>query len=125
MDHITIIFEQDNTKTTLIVRSKNGAKPTSHNYNIIPQIPVDSTLELLNLERVPFNELVPQFKQIKLGDKLIGQMCSICHDNFKEKEFKRELTCKHSFHKKCVDKWLKTNLSCPFCRTQIGGECNK
>ncbi len=122
MDHITIIFEQDDVKTTLIVRSKNGSKPSSNNYNIVPQIPVDSTLDLLDLERVPYNELVPKFKQIKIGDKLIGQLCSICQENYKPKEYKRELNCKHIFHKKCIDKWLKSNLSCPFCRHLISSK---
>jgi len=108
-----IIFEQDNVKTTLIVRSKNGIKPSSNNYNLVPQIPINSTLELLGLERVPYNELVPKYKQIKNGDKLIGQSCPICQDEYRPKEYRRELSCKHIFHKKCIDKWLKSNLSCP------------
>lgn len=120
MDHITIIFEQNNVKTTLIVRGKNGSKLNANNYSIIPQIPVDSTLDLLNLERVPFNELVPKHKQIKIGDELIGQTCSICQEHYEIREYKRELACKHFFHKKCIDKWLKNNLSCPFCRHLIG-----
>jgi hypothetical protein len=119
MENITIIFEQDNVKTTLIVRSKNGSKPSSNNYNLIPQIPVDSTLELLGLERVPLKELIPKYKQIKFGDSIIGQTCSICQDEYKPKEYRRELNCKHSFHKKCIDKWLKNHLSCPFCRSNI------
>ncbi len=124
MDYITIIFEENDVKTTLIVRSKNGIKPTSNNYNIVPQIPVDSTLDLLDLERVPFNELVPKYKQIKIGDILLGQYCSVCQEDYKVKEYKRELICKHSFHKKCIDKWLKNNLSCPFCRVKIGESKN-
>ena len=125
MDNITIIFDQDNIKTTLIVRSKNGSKPSSNNYNLVPQIPVDSTLELLGLERVPLRELVPKYKQIKYGDKIVGQLCSICQEEYKPKEYKRELSCKHSFHKKCIDKWLKNNLSCPFCRMCIGSSKTK
>jgi hypothetical protein len=119
MDNITIIFEQDNTKTTLVVRSKNGTKPSSNNYSLVPQIPINSTLDLLGLERVPYNELVPKYKQIKNGDKLLGQTCCICQNDYKPKEYKRELECKHSFHKKCIDKWLKNNLSCPYCRENI------
>jgi hypothetical protein len=125
MDNITIIFDQDDITTTLIVRSKNGSKPSSNNYNLVPQIPVDSTLELLGLERVPLRELVPTYKQIKDGDKIIGQLCPICQEEYKSKEFKRELECLHSFHKKCIDKWLKNNLSCPFCRCIIGSSKNK
>ena len=121
-DNITIIFKHNDMNTTLIVRSKNGAKLTSNNYNIVPLISMDNTLELLDLERVPFNELVPKYKQIKSEDILLGQSCSICHEDYKIKEFKRELNCKHYFHKKCIDKWLKNNLSCPVCRHLIGSK---
>lgn len=120
MDNITIIFEQNNVKTTLIVRSKNGVKPSSNNYNLVPHIPINNTLDLLGLERVPFDELVPKYKQIKPEDDLLNQSCSICQEDYKVKEYKRELKCKHTFHKKCIDKWLKTKLSCPFCRLPIG-----
>lgn len=119
MDNFTIIFEQDNVKTSLIVRSKNGSKPVSNNYNLIPQIPIECTLDLLGLEKVPLNELVPKAEQIKLGSDLIGQRCDICQDEYKEKEYKRELNCKHFFHKKCIDKWLKNNPNCPYCRRKI------
>jgi hypothetical protein len=121
MDNIRIIFEQNDATTTLIVRSKNGSKPSSNNYNLIPQIPINTTLDILGLERVPFNELVPKYKQIKEGSSLIGQLCSICQDEYKIKEYKRELDCKHTFHKKCIDKWLKTHLTCPCCRINISG----
>jgi hypothetical protein len=121
MDNITIIFDHDDVKTTLIVRNKNGSKLTSNNYNIVPHVPINTTLEILGLERVPFNELVPRHKQIKLGDKVLGSTCSICQDEYQIKEYKRELSCGHLFHKKCIDKWLKTNLTCPFCRDSISG----
>jgi hypothetical protein len=27
--------------------------------------------------------------------------------------------CKHSFHAKCVDKWLLKNSLCPICRSRV------
>lgn len=115
MNNLTIIFEQNNITTTLIVRNKNG----QGDYNDNLSQPINNTLNILGLEQVPFSELVPRYKQIKSGDNLIGQQCSICQEEYKIKEFKRELECKHMFHKKCVDKWLKTHLTCPFCRCSI------
>ena len=47
-------------------------------------------------------------------------MCSIClDDENKEKVVITE--CHHSFHKECLDVWLKTNAksSCPYCRQVI------
>jgi hypothetical protein len=64
---------------------------------------------------------LPKYKKIKEGDILLDKLdiCSICHDNYKMNEFKRELNiCGHIFHKKCIDKWFlnNTNLECPLCR---------
>jgi len=113
LNNIRLILIQDNIKTTLIVRQKNG--PSS-----ITKSPILQTLELLGLEKVPYKELVPKYKQIKKDDCLVGQPCAICQEEYRLKEYKRVLTCDHSFHKRCIDKWLKTNLSCPMCRKDIG-----
>ena len=64
---------------------------------------------------------LPKYRKIKEGDVLLDQLdvCSICHDNYKVNEFKRELNiCGHIFHKKCIDKWFlnNANLECPLCR---------
>ena len=57
---------------------------------------------------------------IKGNDDIIGKKCLICMDNFKHKEYKRILPgCKHYFHKKCIDKWLKKNSTCPVCRQEL------
>tara|TARA_Y100000389_G_scaffold98343_1_gene95030 strand:+ start:410 stop:775 length:366 start_codon:yes stop_codon:yes gene_type:complete len=53
----------------------------------------------------------------KDGDKT-QYYCAICHENMKEGEYYRELNCGHSFHKKCIDKWLviDADCACPLCR---------
>jgi len=45
-------------------------------------------------------------------------MCSIC---FNENKKYRNLTCScgHTFHKKCINKWLKAENTCPLCRKII------
>jgi len=58
--------------------------------------------------------------KIKKEDTIIHESCFICMENYKVSQFKRELpNCKHCFHKKCVDKWLKKNASCPVCRDEL------
>lgn len=43
--------------------------------------------------------------------------CSICQEDCSEGQRIRAFyKCKHSFHLKCIDIWLKENKSCPTCR---------
>lgn len=45
--------------------------------------------------------------------------CRICLCEYKEGEKIRTLTCLHSYHKDCIDKWLKSQAVCPVCRENI------
>ncbi|BET02174.1 Zinc finger, C3HHypothetical protein type (RING finger) [Nesidiocoris tenuis] len=42
--------------------------------------------------------------------------CVVCMCDFEMKQVLRGLPCTHQFHAKCVDKWLKSNRTCPICR---------
>ncbi|XP_062612040.1 uncharacterized protein LOC134273846 isoform X2 [Saccostrea cucullata] len=42
--------------------------------------------------------------------------CVVCMCDFENRQLLRVLPCSHEFHAKCVDKWLKTNRTCPICR---------
>jgi hypothetical protein len=43
--------------------------------------------------------------------------CSICLSDKNEKV--TTTTCNHNFHKHCLDEWLKTNNTCPYCRSVL------
>uniref|UniRef100_A0A1J3FSA7 RING-H2 finger protein ATL70 n=1 Tax=Noccaea caerulescens TaxID=107243 RepID=A0A1J3FSA7_NOCCA len=44
--------------------------------------------------------------------------CPICLGDYKGKHLLRQLPdCKHLFHLKCIDTWLRLNPTCPVCRT--------
>lgn len=43
--------------------------------------------------------------------------CSICIEELKEDV--RPAVCGHYMHSECLEKWLKTNHSCPVCRTLL------
>ncbi|XP_071255540.1 RING finger protein 44-like isoform X2 [Salvelinus alpinus] len=43
-------------------------------------------------------------------------LCVVCFSDFECRQLLRVLPCNHEFHAKCVDKWLKTNRTCPICR---------
>lgn len=49
--------------------------------------------------------------------------CSICLMDYKESDLVRVLPgCSHFFHVKCVDPWLRMNLTCPICRETLPTE---
>ena len=43
--------------------------------------------------------------------------CVICLDELNKKKARRKtLECNHTFHKRCINKWLKTSIQCPLCK---------
>ncbi|KAH8318025.1 hypothetical protein KR074_000760, partial [Drosophila pseudoananassae] len=42
--------------------------------------------------------------------------CVVCMCDFELRQLLRVLPCSHEFHAKCVDKWLRSNRTCPICR---------
>ena len=66
------------------------------------------------------NNLLGKPIKIKKNDSIETEYCLICMDNYNCGQFKRLLpNCKHCFHKKCIDKWLKKKASCPICRDNL------
>ena len=50
-----------------------------------------------------------------LNDNILkNDICSICQEEILKNE--KELSCGHSFHKKCINTWLDENNTCPNCR---------
>jgi len=46
--------------------------------------------------------------------------CPICHEDFHEGRFIRQLPCKHCYHNYCVDRWLlKMSNRCPLCKQPV------
>ena len=43
--------------------------------------------------------------------------CPICLNGIQQGTGKRSGSCKHFFHKECIDTWLNTSNTCPKCRT--------
>ena len=50
----------------------------------------------------------------------IYDQCLICLDDYELGQELRLMTCKHAFHKECVDKWLQVGRNnCPACRSKV------
>lgn len=63
------------------------------------------------------NTILGKSVYIKECDDIIDKECLICLEKFKYKKYKRIVKCcANTYHKTCIDKWLKKNSSCPACR---------
>lgn len=66
---------------------------------------------------MPKNE-IDQLQSFRLTNPktLKEKVCVICQCDFEKRDHVRVLPCEHHYHLKCIDKWLKTNRTCPICR---------
>jgi hypothetical protein len=80
---------------------------------------IASELNFNNCKEI--EKFIGKSSKIKKDDPLIkNENCFVCFEPYSEGEHKRELPhCKHFFHKKCIDKWLKKKAQCPVCRDNI------
>ncbi|XP_039432515.2 E3 ubiquitin-protein ligase Kcmf1-like isoform X1 [Culex pipiens pallens] len=46
------------------------------------------------------------------------EKCCICQESMKAEDC-RKLTCSHSYHRECINQWLRDNNSCPNCRAEV------
>ncbi|KAJ7518644.1 hypothetical protein O6H91_20G001800 [Diphasiastrum complanatum] len=46
--------------------------------------------------------------------------CPVCLNNFEPNENLRQLpVCGHCFHLDCIDEWIRSNSTCPICRSTL------
>ncbi|KAI5775161.1 RNF133-like protein [Gulo gulo luscus] len=63
-----------------------------------------------------------QLRVLKEGDAEIspnGDSCVVCFELYKPNDTVRILTCKHFFHKNCIDPWILAHGTCPMCKCDI------
>ncbi|KAF9468743.1 hypothetical protein BDZ94DRAFT_1294288 [Collybia nuda] len=62
---------------------------------------------------------VEQYEQDGKISSNCTERCLICLDDYHPEEDVRVMSCRHAFHKACVDKWLETGRNnCPACRSK-------
>ncbi|KAI3719354.1 hypothetical protein L6452_20251 [Arctium lappa] len=65
-------------------------------------------------------ESLPLFKFSSLTGKIAGGDCAVCLSKFEGVDQLRLLPlCCHAFHAECIDAWLKSNQTCPLCRSTV------
>jgi E3 ubiquitin-protein ligase ATL4 len=101
--------------------------PHSSSY----RLPVYRTFSIGNTGNAPalsaheIQELIDTLPTFTLGSSMAklpksSLDCAVCCDPFLPDAVLRLLpACCHAFHKPCVDVWLRSNPSCPLCRSSI------
>jgi hypothetical protein len=103
---------------------ENNINNNSIHYHIFFEINEDVDIEETDYFKCckEINNILGKSEKIKENDILIKnkEYCNICFEEYSIKTYKRVLPdCKHCFHKKCIDKWLKSKSNCPICRTNL------
>ncbi|PWA77860.1 zinc finger, RING/FYVE/PHD-type [Artemisia annua] len=63
---------------------------------------------------------LPLFKFSSLTGNMISGDCAVCLSKFESEDQLRLLPlCCHAFHAMCIDAWLKSNFTCPLCRSNV------
>jgi len=108
----------------------NHSENSNHQINYLIQFEFDIDLQNENIqENLPnyfknskqIDQELGKSLYITKNDKIIdNKECLICLDKFEYKKYKRILKCcNNTYHKTCIDKWLKKNSSCPTCRFDL------
>ncbi|CAD8073027.1 unnamed protein product [Paramecium primaurelia] len=69
------------------------------------------------------NQIIKVYQLNEKSEK-IKEVCPICYDSFKSKDFIAQYLClgNHEFHKECLMKWLQMPYNkrkiCPYCKQQ-------
>ncbi|KAI3818599.1 hypothetical protein L1987_12412 [Smallanthus sonchifolius] len=65
-------------------------------------------------------ESLPLFTFSSLTGQISGGDCAVCLSKFEGSNQLRLLPlCCHAFHAQCIDAWLKSNQTCPLCRSAV------
>lgn len=128
LEEIQDSFDQNQIETKPIiyfeVTSADGqpiafTTQTTQQYEINLHIDFDNTTREEEHKGLLDFSVLPPYKKIKEKDPILECSCTICLEEFKVGTYKRELECKHTFHKKCIDRWLSNSNSCPLCKKKF------
>ncbi|KAK1425111.1 hypothetical protein QVD17_20456 [Tagetes erecta] len=94
-------------------RSTNDVVSTNENENIRHHV-ISVTNNNSNIDSLPL------FTFSSLTGNITGGDCAVCLSKFESVDLLRLLPlCCHAFHSDCIDAWLKSNQTCPLCRSSV------
>ncbi|QHO57627.1 hypothetical protein HN51_012176 [Arachis hypogaea] len=97
------------------VRTSSAVFPSGARSRVSPEIAAPSTVDSLPL--FTFSSVTRRSSSVVDGG---GGDCAVCLSRFEQRDLLRLLPlCCHAFHAECIDVWLRTNLTCPLCRSAV------
>ncbi|RDX49842.1 hypothetical protein OH76DRAFT_1482666 [Lentinus brumalis] len=83
-----------------------------------PPVATREDIDNSGLQIIKSGELEEYEREGKVASNCV-ERCLICLDDYDAEDDLRLMTCKHAFHRNCVDKWLQVGRNnCPACRTK-------
>ncbi|KAI0088561.1 hypothetical protein BDY19DRAFT_948303 [Irpex rosettiformis] len=83
-----------------------------------PPTTTQEDIEKSGLEVIKASQL-PQYETTGKISSNCTDRCLVCLEDYEDEDDVRILTCRHGFHKQCVDKWMQVGRNnCPACRTK-------
>jgi hypothetical protein len=124
--HVSVLVEADNGSAVRIGINTGGQRTASANRFL--SVAIDDIMDqffapgLGNRPPAMNDEQLQEIPKTTITEEQVQNelMCSVCFDDFQPNESEaRKLPCDHIFHERCIFPWLKTNASCPVCRTKL------
>lgn len=82
-------------------------------YVVRPWLETTSGLSEPQLNKIP----AVTYRNLPTTDQDVA--CAICLEDFGQNDIVLEIPCKHRFHQKCLQDWLRINAICPLCRAPV------
>jgi len=103
---------------------EEGRPARRRNPNIIPESEMTYERLLMLDENAVVKgmseEEIKEFKVSLYVKSLDGiGSCVVCMEEYETGGYLRKLSCKHEFHKECIDKWLESHFTCPTCKKEL------
>ena len=83
-----------------------------NDYEILQQLDESKVDEGCNEYEI---ERLPEHLQLETTNR----KCSICLGPFEVGDRVRTIPCLHSYHKDCIDEWLRKKAQCPICKSSV------
>lgn len=102
--------------TVVVVQQDDRDRETARENAPSTDPPKNRGMSLRALSNLPVRIHGSEAASMELDPKFVAMGCAICMSEFKDGAALRLLPCGHTFHYRCVDKWLAQVAQCPLCK---------